>query len=305
MIINFNTNSMKNKLKILTLLVLGTFLLPNCQKDPDLNWPDLKKGIIPVVEKDETKNLVIFDNNIAGFAGGVTVDLFYKDKPKSMSLMVSLNDDPDITATAIADITTVPVSYNFTIANLVDLLPGLDNLSEIVSGDYFRFYCDITLEDGTLVRGNDTLYTAHSAGIANLPGSSSNVIFNVACGYEPSLAGGVYNAVSAAWAVNGDVTITVDPVDQYKVYVAGLETIDGLVEDKGPLVMHIDPATFAVTVDKTVLASLVTWANPPYHNIAYAGSGTYNTCTGTYDMTYIISVDEGNFGSFKFTLTRK
>ena len=34
-----------------------------------------------------------------------------------------------------------------------------------------------------------------------------------------------------------------------------LKQLKELDEDQGPLVMHIDPATFAVIADKTVLAS--------------------------------------------------
>ncbi len=294
---------MKNKLKILTLLVLSVFLLQNCQRDPDLNWPDLKNGIVPLVEKDGTKNLVIFDNNIAGFSGGVSVDLYYPDKPKSMSLMVSMNDDPDNSATVIADITTFPVSYNFTAANLVDLLPELNSAAEIVAGDFFRFYCDITLADGTVLRGNDALYTAFSSGIANLPGSSTSVVYNVACGYEPALAAGAYTAVSPAdqWAISGPITITVDAADNTKLYITGLAALDGVDEDRGPLVMHINPATFAVTVDKTVLVS--TWYYG-YTNFTYEGTGTFNSCNGNYSLKLKPCIDQGCYSSYSYTFTR-
>ena len=67
-------------------------------------------------------------------------------------------------------------------------------------------------------------------------------------------------------------------------YVSGLETIEGVNEDKGPLVMHINPLTYVVTADKTVLASSAFG----YHNLSYAGTGTYDTCTGTYTMIFDI-----------------
>ena len=293
---------MKNKLKIITILAAGIFLLPTCQKDRDLRMPELRKGIIPVVEKDGTKDMVIFDNNLSGFAGKVTVALLYPDEPKKVDLMVSMNDDPDNTGTAIADIKTWPASYDVTITKLVDLLPKLDNASQLKAGDFFRFYCDITLMDGTLIHGNDTLYAAYSSGIYNIPGASPDVVFPVACGYEPALASGSYNAFSPPdqWAISGPISITVDPVDNTKLFVTGLAALDGVTEDKGPLVMHIDPVTFAVVADKTVLASDA-WGET---NIAYEGSGSFNSCTGLYEMNFNISTDQYDYGVFSFTFTR-
>jgi hypothetical protein len=293
---------MKNKLKILTFLVLGLFVLSNCQKDPDLPMPALRKGIVAKVLKDATKDQVIFDNNMAGFSGTVTVDLYWADKPKSMDLMVSLNDDPEKSVAVVSNITSWPVTYNFTISNLVDILPSVNNVGELVAGDYFRFYANITLEDGTVVNGNDTLYVAYSSGIANLPGSSTNVVYPIACGYDPAISTGSYHSYSAPdqWASAGDITITADPDDNTTVYVTGIEALEGLVEDQGPLVMHIDPTTFEVTADHSVIASNAFG----YHNIAYEGSGTYDSCTGKYTMSFNISVDEGDYGAFTFTFTR-
>lgn len=130
----------------------------------------------------------------------------------------------------------------------------------------------------------------------------TSAVFNAAvvCAYNPVFVSGSYHAVSASWGSEGDVTITVDPTDQFTVYVSGLETIEGLVEDKGPLKMKINKLNYAVTAEKAVIAS-VAW---DYHNIAYAGTGTLNTCSGTYEMMFTISVDEGGFGNHAFTLTK-
>lgn len=122
----------------------------------------------------------------------------------------------------------------------------------------------------------------------------------VVCAYNPGNVSGSYHAVSASWGSEGDVTITVDPTDPFIVYVAGLEAIEGLTEDKGPLKMVVNSLNYSVTAVKTVLASDA-WG---YHNIAYAGSGTLNTCNGTYQMMFAISVDEGGFGNHAFTLTK-
>lgn len=49
---------------------------------------------------------------------------------------------------------------------------------------------------------------------------------------------------------------TADPNDPYKVYVSGIEEMEGLVEDQGPLVMYIDPATYEVTVPEKIISSV-------------------------------------------------
>jgi len=122
----------------------------------------------------------------------------------------------------------------------------------------------------------------------------------VACAFDKNLTVGSYHSVSASWNTSGNVTFTDDPNNPYTIFVAGLETLDNLIEDKGPLVMHIDPVTYAVKADKTVLATDAFG----YHNIAYSGSGTYNSCDGSFAMTFDISVDEGDFGNFGFTMTK-
>ena len=131
----------------------------------------------------------------------------------------------------------------------------------------------------------------------------SSAVINAAavCAYDPDMVTGTYNAASADWGVDGNVTITVDPANEYIVYVAGLAELDGLTEDKGPLKMIVNPLNFEVKAEKTVLASIAF----DYTNIAYEGFGILNTCDGTYDMNFTITVDQGSFGQNAFTLTKQ
>jgi hypothetical protein len=291
---------MKNKLKILLMGVIGIFLFTTCKKDPQLPMPKLQLAVIPLITKDKTKDQNVSIYNLPGFNGSVIVNTYFKDLPKSMDLMVCMNDSIVNTAVLKANITSFPTTVDFTLPTLVGLIPGLDSLNQLQLGNYFKFYVDITLPDGTVVKGNDTLYASSNSAVKNLPGSSLSVIYTVACPLDPALTVGSYHAVSSDFGVDGNITITADASDPNKLYVTGLETIDGDVEDKGPLVMHLDPLTYEVIADKTVLASFA----GPYHNIAYGGKGTYNTCTGNYDMTFTITVTEGSFGDNTYTFTR-
>jgi len=121
----------------------------------------------------------------------------------------------------------------------------------------------------------------------------------IACDYISGDYVGTPNASSAGWGVNGPVTVTVSPDSEYTLLVAGFETIDGLNEDGGPLPLVIDPASYAITVPKTMLATDA-WG---YHNISYAGTGTLNTCSQAIQLNIAITVDEGSFGSYTFDIT--
>jgi hypothetical protein len=293
---------MKNKLNIASLVALVIMLFTACKKDPSLPMPALQQAVIPLITKDATKNQNISMKDLPGFKGSVVVDIYYKDMPKSMNLMVCMNGDVNNSALVKENITSFPVSVDFNIGTLVDLLPGLTNLNQLKLGDYFLFYVDITLKDGSVVKGNDPLYSSFDPAVANLPGSSLNVVYTVACPLDPALTVGSYLAYSppSDWNSTGNITLTSDPVDPNTIYVSGLATIDGGTEDRGPLVMHINPATYVVTAVKTVIASDFYG----FTNYAFEGTGTYDSCTGLYTMKFTISADGAEWTDNHYTFTR-
>jgi hypothetical protein len=64
--------------------------------------------------------------------------------------------------------------------------------------------------------------------------------------------------------------------------------------------LEVNELNFDVVAVKTVLASAA-WS---YTNFAYAGSGKLNTCDGTFEIFFTITVDQGSFGSYDFVLTK-
>jgi hypothetical protein len=176
----------------------------------------------------------------------------------------------------IADITSYPSDFTFTLGDITE------KIGEINEGEVIYLEV-VTTRDGITTRSNAAV---------------DEIVF---CMYNVNLATGTYHSVSPDWNSEGDISIKADAADQFTVYVTGLETIEGLDEDQGPLVMHIDPATFEVIADKTVLAS-EGWGET---NITYEGTGAYNSCSGTYEMNFHISTDQYNYGTFAFTFTRK
>ncbi len=135
--------------------------------------------------------------------------------------------------------------------------------------------------------------------------SRSNAVLNplVACSYDPDEVSGSYDVVSSSWESSGVVTLTALEEDPYQIEVVGLAAMDGLTEDQGPLVFIVDPSDYSVTAPKTTLATEA-WG---YNNYSYEGTaGSLNTCDGTYNMSFSITVDEGSFGSYSdFIFTKK
>jgi hypothetical protein len=181
--------------------------------------------------------------------------------------------------TEVAQVTSFPATVRIVSGDVLQKL-GLAP-ADIANGDVFNL--EVLLTSGGL--------STRSNAILNVP---------VACGFEKTLSVGSYHSVSADWNSSGNITLAASPDDPYTILVTGIEAIEGAVEDKGPLVMHIDPATFNVTAGKSVIASDFFG----YHNVAYEGTGVYNSCDGSYEMLFDISVDEGDFGVYNFTFTR-
>jgi hypothetical protein len=262
--------------KIKTLGVIATFILIifGCSKLKDPAGTR-NVGAVPAItnvapgifdSKDLVNSYVQFVVNLpSGMqADGAVIEASYNTNSERIQ---------------VAQITTFPATVKLVSGDVLQKL-GLA-AGAVSNGDVFTLEL-VTTVDGVPYRSNAVLF------------------ISVACAFDKALTVGSYHSVSADWNTAGNVTLTDDPDNPYTIFVAGLETLDGLNEDKGPLVMHIDPVTYAVKADKTVLAS----SGFGYHNIAYSGSGTYNSCDGSFAMTFDISVDEGDFGNFTFTMTK-
>lgn len=201
------------------------------------------------------------------------------DEPSVSEAIVIASYNNDMSRTEITRVSSFPATIQLKLADVVSEL-GMQ-LDEVSLGDAFTFEV-LTIQNGKTYR------------------SSASFVSSVVCAYDVEAVTGSYRAVSDAWAVDGTVTITADPADEYTLYVAGLAALDGLTEDKGPLKLVINPDNFDVTAVKTALASSAFG----YTNLSYAGSGKLNTCDGSYQMLFNITVDQGSFGSFDFTFTK-
>jgi hypothetical protein len=259
--------------KIFGLIAAMVFTFASCETEVDNPAGARGKGVVPAITN---LNPAVYDSNdLEGTFVQFTLDGVAP--ATEASVVVSLNGDG--ARAVVGTYTTFPATVQILLSSAVEVL-GM-TLAQVELGDIFSF------EVVTVIGGK----SYYSSAAFNAP---------VVCAYNPALVSGSYHALSEGWGAEGDVTITVDPLDDYIVYVAGLEAIEGLDEDQGPLKMIVNPLDFSVVAVKTVIASDA-WG---YTNIAYEGTGLLNTCTGTYTMLYAITVDQGSFGSYEFILTK-
>jgi hypothetical protein len=261
------------KIKILGFIITLIMFSISCEDLPD---PAGERGVA-IVPGISGLNPGVFDiNDLQNSYVRFTVSLPEGASTDKITLICSYNNNhADVTIT---ELTSFPAVVTVTSAETAQKL-GI-SLTDIQRGDVFDFELLITTAGRTT--------------------RSTPLVIPAACVYNVNMATGSYHSVSTDWNSEGDITLTADPDDQYKIYVSGLEEMEGLVEDLGPLVMYIDPITYAVTVPRKAIASDA-WG---YHNIAYEGSGTFSTCDGQYNMIFTISVDEGSWGANAFTFTR-
>jgi hypothetical protein len=276
-----------------SILFLVVLFISSCESN--LRMPEVALAALPKITFDASSEKLILDGV---YTGKFTVDGYYKDLPAEANIVITMNGNYTSPKVFKSGISTFPSMQTLTATDLKTMF----SLSTIQPGNYFEVGVDVKLASGIWYPAFNPKGVAYGSGPTNLPGSSLILRIPAVCGYNTAKATGSYHSVSppSEWASEGNVTITLDPTDKYTVYVAGLEALEGVNEDKGPLKMVINPADYSVKVTKTILASGA-WG---YHNLAYGGSGIYDPCTGTFKMSFSISADEGSWGSFAFTLTK-
>jgi len=138
--------------------------------------------------------------------------------------------------------------------------------------------------------------------------SPAAFVIKLPCEYDASLNNGSYAEVSTDWNIDSNVAINADESDPNVTYVKGLAEADGLVGNGNTMKLTIDPATFKITGEKTVLAANCGgWgaAYAKYTNYAYTVvSGMYSSCDGNYTVVFNISTDQEDFGDYKFIFTK-
>ena len=271
---HFKISRMKN-LKTIGFIAMLFVLAAGCEELPD---PAGVRGVA-VVPAITDLNPDVFDSkDLENSYIEFVITVPEGSKPDKITVVASYLDNFErITLT---EATTFPATVRIKSKDVIEKL-GIQ-AGDIENGDIFTFEL--------LTQANSL--TTRSVAVLSIP---------VACGYNVNLATGNYHCVSPDWGSDGTITLTADQVNPYKIYVSGLEEIEGLTEDLGPLVIYIDPATYSVTAPLKAIASEA-WG---YGAISYSGTGVYSSCDGNYTMYFEISLEAlGSVGQYSFTFTR-
>lgn len=273
-LINLKSIEMK-RIKTIGLVIIAFMIISGCEEAKD---PAGRRNaaVVPVISDI---NPGIFDSkDLQNSYVEFVIDLVPGTQVDKVVVVGSYQDN--LERIEMTNVTTFPSTVRIQSADAAQKL-GIA-LDDIQNGDVFLFEL-LAVADGMTTRSNAILRVS------------------VACAFDGALATGSYHSVCPEWPSEGNITITADPEDPYTLYVVGLAAIEGLDEDQGPLVMHIDPATFAVTADPAVIASDYFGYGP----ISYVGDGVYSSCDGSYTMYFDIAVGGyGSQGIFRFDFTR-
>ncbi len=263
------------EIKKIGLIITLILLFNSCEELPD---PAGLRGVAVVPAITDVDPGIFDSNDLENTFVQFVISAPEGTSPDKITVLGSYQDNFE--RAVMAEATSFPSTVKIKASEIAQKI-GL-SLSEIVNGDIFTF---------ELLTKANNLSTYSTAAL----------IVPVACAYDVDRATGSYHSVSADWNSEGNITLTADPDDEYKIYVTGLEEIEGLVEDLGPLVMYINPATYAVTVPEKAIAS-DGWG---YGSVSYSGTGVYSSCDGSYVMYFEISLsDLGSQGTYTFNFTR-
>jgi len=226
---------------IFYILFIAIFI-EGCRKDDNPKVPDITKVPVPLLTLDPTSDTKISGLEPEGFQAKFTVDVYFKngELPKQLDLVVVKNGDAANVKTVLANITSWPVEYSITGQELIDLFG-----EPILPGDAFEFSTDITTQSGLKVAAFPLAGgISFAPGIYNMPGSSPLLRFAAPCPFNAEEYRGDYEVERDDWGEysNGekiDITFEDETHLSFK-YKA---------DDPIPIIMQIDKATNAVTVN--------------------------------------------------------
>ena len=139
--------------------------------------------------------------------------------------------------------------------------------------------------------------------------SPASFYIQIPCAYDASLTLGNYEMVSASWNVDASVKLVVDKKSPNVFYISGLAEADALVSNGNLMKITVDTVNFTVAGENTIIAADCSPWGADYAadtNYKYGVvSGTFNSCDGSYQITFDISSDIEDFGTYAFTFTRK
>ncbi|WP_346712098.1 hypothetical protein [Phocaeicola plebeius] len=271
----------KNKFNII-LFSLLTLIITSCKHGEYM--PDIQRANMAVFALDENSTILISDET---YNVNFNVSLYYpNDKVTEARIVGIKNGDPSTIKTLQEGITEFPIKMKLSYQDLKS------KFGEIVEGDQIELGMDIKM--GAIwfsAFGPDGKSTVASDAIS-LPGSNPTLTLKRVC---PLVLDDFVGSVTLNDGFAGIPTADIVKISDTELEIQGY---GGETAPYGIIRLTINPKDYTVTVSKQVISA----SYGPYHNLAYEGSGTIDTCNGIISLSLAVTVDEGSFGSFPFEI---
>lgn len=271
----------KNKFNII-LFSLLTLIITSCKHGEYM--PDIQRANMAVFALDENSTILISDET---YNVNFNVSLYYpNDKVTEARIVGIKNGDPSTIKTLQEGITEFPIKMKLSYQDLKS------KFGEIVEGDQIELGMDIKM--GAIwfsAFGPDGKSTVASDAIS-LPGSNPTLTLKRVC---PLVLDDFVGSVTLNDGFAGIPTADIVKISDTELEIQGY---GGETAPYGIIRLTINPKDYTVTVSKQVISA----SYGPYHNLAYEGSGTIDTCNGIISLSLAVTVDEGSFGTFPFEI---
>jgi hypothetical protein len=204
----------KIKFILLPLLLLGIVI--GCEKDGGESVIDFKLGAVPDIQKVETTdafiNLVAI-NNEQQVNLGFTVDIARGDVASANIMLFYYKGDNVYKATFATNVTTFPVTYNITQADILSAFTELNDNTDFEVGNALKVTAELTLKNGTIIKIlNDDGSANYGADISNSLIFSVLQTYFVSC---PSDLAGTYTVLTTAFSTDPGPTPDENPITNF------------------------------------------------------------------------------------------
>ena len=296
---------MKKLTYILIALVIG-IMINSCDKEPDVRMPELLDAVAPYMLISETSDVYINTNDLAGFTLEAEVGVLFDDPFQKLEVVVVMNGDFENQYTLVDNITSVPQNISITVADVVAAVDELTAATEIVTGDEFRFFVNVTMPDGRLLPGytinGDLAYSSSMVNTVGIlkNGATFNISIPVPCPFSIDDWPGVYDCYDLVYASENTVAeIFMDPAVENGLKIYGMYSN---YAEPDTFRVVLNPADFSVSfASQTISQDL--WGYGPA--TAAAGGGTFNTCEFSISIDLDVCVALGCFSTFHVYLVKQ
>lgn len=230
------------KYSIIFSFLLGSLLIAGCRKDDNPRVPDFAKVPIPLITLGDGAEIKIPGGDPASFTTTFTIDTYFKngELPKHYDVVAIKNGDKSNPKVIQAGISTFPTTIQVTGQQLIDLFGEAIGL-----GDAFDIGADVYTLDGKKYDAFPPGGETYAPGIANLPGSNTQLHFAAPCLFNPDdYTEGDYEVVVDEWVdYDPGTPIPVTKIDDthysFKYNAA----------NANPIIMVVNPVDNSITVD--------------------------------------------------------